>query len=147
MTQQNKIEKMYRDKQSRIKMYVDKKEKSIAFWASMNNAVNFTKDGTIKDVFKNHKEIYDYWQKWIIDENAVKPIDLDKAEKLGKEHLKKLNIKTNAEIEQLRNEEVVQDLQEQEKIEEANRFFNEAADNQPEIQAENSAIKNNKLNK
>ena len=71
MTQQDKIDKAIREKNARIDKAISGKERSIAFWAAMNNAVNYARDKSLENVFKVHKEIYDYWVKW----NTPQPIE------------------------------------------------------------------------
>lgn len=59
-------------KHKRIMKSINHKDQSIAFWASMNNAVNYS-CGTksLEEVFKIADKIYKHWQEFYLETNEL----------------------------------------------------------------------------
>jgi len=80
MSEQDKIKEAMELKNKRINRAIDRKEKSISFWASMNNAVNYGKDKPLEEVFKIRREIENEWRSWYMDNVAEPEIEYEKEE-------------------------------------------------------------------
>lgn len=66
------IEQAMELKNKRILKAINHRDKGIAFWASMNNAINYSGGKEpLEEVFKDAEKIYQYWQGWFLETNEL----------------------------------------------------------------------------
>jgi len=145
------IEQMYNEKQERIEIRASKIDKNIAYFNSINSAIQMTNtDKSIKDKKNaNWTEIlvdwrdwfYQEWEKWYLKETTPQAINMKKAVALGDDWMKKREKRAESDVE---FSNVKGELQEDEDIEKANRDLADIENNQPEVQAENQFREHNK---
>lgn len=113
---------MYEEKQSRIDRAINMKEKSIAYFNSVNSAISLvapykgmTEKEMKEDLIIWRNWFFEQWQEWYIEQTEVPKIDLDKAFQKGEEYKKNV----------LENERIEIDSKYQEKVEETLPIINE----------------------
>jgi len=62
-----------KDKLKELKeQLINHRDKGIAFWASMNNAINYSQGKKpLEEVFKDQEKIYAFWQGWFLETNEL----------------------------------------------------------------------------
>ena len=113
------IEQMYNEKQQRIDKAIDMKNRSIAYFNSVNAAISVVgiekglweqSEGEQKreSLIKWRDWFYNEWKEWFLKETTPQPVDLDKAEKQGEEFKKNVleaeRIEVDSKLEDINKE-------------------------------------------